>query len=122
MMRGTIAAVRIAEDMGWIPATVAPIHRRLAKSGGGPGLQFYLFPKVLREAATKGWGELGGRHLVALVFLSWFAFLRVGETASIRLADIRGEKALGQRREGDAVRIFSYFPHFFRLFRAGPLA
>ena len=47
-MRGTIASVRIAEDMGWIPATVAPIHRRLAKSGGGPGFQFYLFPRVLR--------------------------------------------------------------------------
>ena len=34
-MRGTLAAVRIAQDMGWIPQTVAPIHRRLAKSGGG---------------------------------------------------------------------------------------
>ena len=33
-MRGTIAAVLIAEDMGWIPPTVAPIHKRLAKVGG----------------------------------------------------------------------------------------
>ena len=32
---------------------------------------------------------------MALMCLSWFAFLRVGEAASIRVADIRGEKALG---------------------------
>ena len=27
-MWGIIAALRIAEDMGWIPPTVAPIHKR----------------------------------------------------------------------------------------------
>ena len=96
-LRGTIAGVRIAEDMAWIPPTVAPIHRRLAKSGGGPSFQFYLFPRLLREAARKGLGEPGGRPMVALMCLSWFAFLRVGEAASIRVADIRGEKALGFR-------------------------
>ena len=95
ILRGTIAAVRFAEDMAWIPPTAAPIHRRLAKSAGGPSFQFYLFPRVLREAARKGWGEPGGRPMVALMCLSWFAFLRVGEAASIRAADIRGEKALG---------------------------
>ena len=89
-LRGTIAAVRIAEDMAWIPPTVAPIHRRLAKSGGDPGFQFYLFPRVLREAARKGSGEPGGRPMVALMCLSWFAFLRVGEAASIIVADFRG--------------------------------
>ena len=33
--------------------------------------------------------------MVALMCLSWFAFLRVGEAASISVADIQGEKALG---------------------------
>ena len=94
-MRGTIAAVRIDEDMGWIPATMAPIHRRFAKSGGGPGFQFYFFPRVLREAARRGWGEPGGRPMVALMCLSLFAFLRVGEAASIRVAYIRGGETLG---------------------------
>ena len=90
-MQGTIAAVRIAED----PATVAPIHTRLAKSGGGPRFKFYLFPRVWREAARRGWGEAGGRPMVALMCLSRFASLRVAEAASVRVEDIWGEKALG---------------------------
>ena len=94
-MRGTMAAVRIAEDMGWIPPTVAPIHRRLAKSGGGAEFQFYLFPRVLWEAARRGWGPPDGRPMVALMCLSWFAFLRAGEVATIHVADVRGGKALG---------------------------
>ena len=89
------AVARIEEDIGWIPAAPAPTHKRLAKSGGGPGFQFYLFPRVLREAARRGYGEPGGRPVVALMSLSWFATLRVGEAASIRVVDIRGEKALG---------------------------
>ena len=32
---------------------------------------------------------------MALMRISWFAFLRVGAAASIRVADIRGEKAPG---------------------------
>ena len=32
---------------------------------------------------------------MALMWLLWFAFLRVGEAASIQVADIRGEMALG---------------------------
>ena len=36
-MRGTIAAVQIAKNMEWIPTTVAPIHGKLAKRGGGGG-------------------------------------------------------------------------------------
>ena len=48
-MRGTIAAVRTAEDMGWIPATVAPIHRRLAKGGGGGVLSSNFTPGVARS-------------------------------------------------------------------------
>ena len=42
-MRGTIVALRIAEEMGWIPAILHPIQRRLANSGGGPGFHFYIF-------------------------------------------------------------------------------
>ena len=97
-MRGTIAAVRIAEHMGWILATVVPIHGRLAKSRGGPGFQFYRFPRLWRDAMRRGWGDLCGGYLVALMCLSWFAFLRVGEAATTRLADILGEKALATKR------------------------
>ena len=32
--------------------------------------------------------------MVALMCFSWFAFLRVGEAASIRVADVTGQKAL----------------------------
>ena len=69
-------------------------HATCQELGGVLGSNFTSFP-VLQEAARRGWGKLGGRPLVALMCLSWFAFLRVGEAASIRVADIRGEKALG---------------------------
>ena len=94
-MRGTIAAVRLADDLGWIAPTVAPVHRRLAKCGEGPGFQFYLSARALREAAGRGWGVPEGKPVVALMCLSWFAFLRVAEAASVRAADVRGDRALG---------------------------
>ena len=63
--------------------------------GGGGGVLFYLFLRVLREAAKRGWDTPGGGVVVALMCLSWFAFLRVGEASSIWVADVRGEKVLG---------------------------
>ena len=62
---------------------------------GGTRLPVLPFPSGLREAVRRGWGTPGGRTMVALMCLSWFASLRVGEAASIRVADVRGEKALG---------------------------
>ena len=65
------------------------------KWGGGANFQFYLFPRVLREAPRRGWGAPGGRPMVAPMCLSWFAVLLVGEAASMRVVDIRRQKALG---------------------------
>ena len=77
----------VAEDMGLIRSTVAPIHRRLPKSGGGPNFRFHLIPRGLHEATRMGWDTPGGWPMVALMCLSWFAFLRAGKVASIRVAD-----------------------------------
>ena len=73
-MRGTIEALQIAEEMGWIPPAVALIHMRLAKSGvgGGAKFQIYLFPWVPRAATTRGcggtgWEALGGTHVPIVV-------------------------------------------------------
>ena len=74
---------------------VAPVHRKLAKCGDGPKFQFYLSPRALREAVRGGWGVPEGKPVVALMCLSWFAFLRVAEAASVRAADVWGDKALG---------------------------
>ena len=72
-MRGTIAAVRIAEDTGWIPPTVALIHRRLAKSGGG-GTRIPILPFPSGSAGSSekgmggtGWEAHGGAHVRIVV-------------------------------------------------------
>ena len=111
-MRGKIAAVRLAEDLGWIPLTVGPVLLRLAKCAEGPGFQFYLSPRALREAARPGWGVPEGKPVVARMCLSWFASLQVAEAASVRAADVRGDKALGflatkRGRVGSRWRIWS---------------
>ena len=67
--------------------------------GGGTSNSTFL-PQVLREGARRGWDTLGsggggGGGMVALMCLSWFALLPVAEAASIRVADVQGEKALG---------------------------
>ena len=99
-LRGAIVALRIVQDMGWIPPIVAPIHRRLAKSGGEGGLPIVPFSSRTHGSGKKVVGYTegavgGGGGMLALVCLSWFTFFRVGKAASIRAADVRGEKALG---------------------------
>ena len=78
---------------GLDPHNRCPGAQASCQERGGSRVPIWSVPR----SGKKGVGEPGGRPMVALMSLSWFAFLRVGEAASIRVADIRGEKALGFR-------------------------
>ena len=64
---------------------------------GGARIPILPFPAGCARSSETGvggprWEAHGGADVADV---SWFAFLRVGDAASICVADIRGEKALG---------------------------
>ena len=61
------------------------------------GARVSILPFSPGPAGGSHTGEPEGKPVVALMCLSWFAFLRVAEAASVRAADVRGDKALGFR-------------------------
>ena len=62
---------KTASDLGWIPATVQPVHHRLAKLGGGVGVSTLLPPQspvgCCQEAETATSGTTGGCHPLPVV-------------------------------------------------------
>ena len=64
-MWGTIAAVRAAEDLGWILQTLTLIHRQLAKVGGA--VSVLHVPRAPCEVACRGCEEPGGPQVLLLL-------------------------------------------------------
>ena len=87
-IRGFASAIYATEDLEWNPLAVTTLHKRIAAGPASAGTQPYLPPAgvvILVEKATKSkYGPLLG----AFATLAWICFLRVGEVATIRVADI----------------------------------
>ena len=86
-MRGIFSAVRALEDICIVPPLVGVIHRRIAGGGAKPGVHDYATPKMLRHLWQRADTE-EDRAFVALIFVSWICFWRVGEAASVRPFDL----------------------------------
>ena len=87
-LRSFTSAVPTIEDLRWIPPAVNTLQERIAVGAGSAAPQPYL-PQaglvILVENASKsGYGPLLG----ALATLACVRFLRVGEVATVRVADI----------------------------------
>ena len=106
-MWGTIAAVRIAEDLGWVPPIVAPIHRRLAKSGAGGGVfsNFTSFPGFSGKRPEGGGMPRKGApwwHSCACHGLASFALLKKHPSGLLMLGG-RRPSGSGPLSEGSLV-------------------
>ena len=86
-IRGITSAIRAVEDMQWIPSAITTLHKRIAAGAASARPRPYLPPAglvILVENVVKcRYGPLLG----ALAILAWVCFLRVGEVATIRVAD-----------------------------------
>ena len=88
-MRGIFSAVRALEDCA-VPPLVGASHRRFAGGGAKLGAQDYATPEMLRHLWQRANTE-GDHAFVALVFLTWICFWRVGEAASVCSFDVLEE-------------------------------
>ena len=87
-IRSFMSAIRAVENLLWIPPARTALHKRIAAGAASAGLQPYLPPAglvILVENASKSRYE---PLLGALTTLAWACFLRVGEIATVRVADI----------------------------------
>ena len=87
-IRSFTSAICAVEDPQWIPPAATAFHKRIAAGAASAGPQPYLPPAglvILVENASKSrYGPLLG----ALATLAWVCFLRIGEMAIVRVADI----------------------------------
>ena len=87
-LRGIISAIRAVEDLQWLPPAVTPLHKRIAAGAASSGFQPYLSPARMVHLVERAKNSRYGTVFGALAILSWVCFLRVGETAGIRVSDL----------------------------------
>ena len=87
-MRGIISVIRAVEDLQWLPPAVTPLHKRIAAGAASSGFQPYLSPAGMVHLVERAKNSRYGTVFGALAILSWVCFLRVGETAGIRVSDL----------------------------------
>ena len=83
-----MSAVHAVGDLQCIPPAVTTLHKRIAAGAASAGPQPYLPPAglviLIKNASKSRYGPLLG----APATLAWVCFLRVGEVATIQVADI----------------------------------
>ena len=85
---GYNAAVRTAEDLGWIGPVVQQLHKRIAQVASKVGFEPYLPPEgscVLVERAEL---QPGALPMACVAVLCWVLWLRVGEVSGLRMGDV----------------------------------
>ena len=87
-LRGYNAAVRAAEDLGWIGTTVQQLHKRIAQAASKVGLQPYLPPEGLCVLVERAENQPGALPMACVAVLSWVLWLRVGEVSGLRMGDV----------------------------------
>ena len=87
-LRGDNAAVRAAEDLGWIGPTVQQLHKRIAQAASKVGLQPYLPPEGLCVLVERAENQPGALPMACVAVLSWVLWLRVGEVFGLRMGDV----------------------------------
>ena len=70
-LRGYNAAVRAAEDLGWIAPTVQQLHKRIAQAASKVGLQPYLPPEGLCVLVERAEDQPGALPMACVAVLSW---------------------------------------------------
>ena len=94
-LRGYNAAVRAAEDVGWIGRTVQQLHKRIAQAASKVGLQRYLPPEGLCVLVERAELQPGALPMACWAVLSWVLWLGVGEVSLVRMGDEAGSEPRG---------------------------
>ena len=103
LIRRITSAVRAVEDLRLIPLAITTLHKRIGVGAASARSQLHLPPAglvILVENATKfRYGPLLG----ALATLAWVTFRRVGEVATIYVANIAlpGSSQFWYSKNGD---------------------
>ena len=87
-LRGYNAAVRAAEDLGWIGPTVQQLHKRIAQAASKVGLQPYLPPEGLCVLVERAELQPGALPMACVAVLCWVLWLPVGEVSGLRMGDV----------------------------------
>ena len=87
-LRGYNAAVRAAEDLGWIGPTVQQLHTHIAQAASKVGLQPYLPPEGLCVLFERAELQLGSLPMACVAVLCWVLWLRVSEVSGLRMGDV----------------------------------
>ena len=78
-LRGYNAALRAAQDLGWIGPTVQQPHKRVAQAASKVGVQPYLPPEGLCVLVKRAELQPGALPMACVAVLCWVLWLRVGE-------------------------------------------
>ena len=115
--------LQAVEDLQWIPPAGSALHKTIAAGAASTGRQPYLPLASLVISVENASKSRYGPLLGALAAFAWVCFLRVGEVASVRVADIElpgsiqfwnsktGEEGYSTRpvsRYADQVREWAY--------------
>ena len=87
-LRGYDAAVRAAEDLGWIGRIVHQLHKRIAQAASQVGFQPYLPPQGLYALVERAELQLGALPMAYVAVLRWVLWLRVGKVSGLRMVDV----------------------------------
>ena len=87
-LRGYNAAVRAAEDLGWVRPVVCGLHKRIAQAAPKVDLQPYLPPKGLCVLVERAELQPGVLPMAFVADLCWVLWLAVGEVSGLRLVDV----------------------------------
>ena len=85
---GYNAAVRAAEDLGWIGSVVQHLHKRIPNAASKVGFQPYLPPGGLCVLVERAQLQLGALPMACVAVLCWVLWLRVGEVSGFRVGDV----------------------------------
>ena len=86
--RGYFAAVRAAEDFGWVGPVVQQLHKRIVQAASWVGFQPYLPSEGLCLVVERVESHPGAVPMACVAVLCWVLWLRVGEVSGLRLADV----------------------------------
>ena len=87
-LHGYNAAVRAAEDLGWIGPVVQQLHKCIAQAASKVGFQPYSPPEGLCILVESAELQAGALPMACVAVLCWVLWLGVGRVSGLRMGDV----------------------------------